>query len=82
METKVKIYTTPSCHYCQQAKEFLTAKGVVFETFDVSKDREALKEMKTITGGARSVPVIAVGEAVILGFDQEAIEKAIESLDR
>jgi len=82
MEKKVKIYTTPSCHYCQQAKEFLTAKGVVFETFDVSKDREALKEMKTITGGARSVPVIAVGEAVILGFDQEAIEKAIESLDR
>ena len=82
MEKKVKIYTTPSCHYCQQAKEFLTEKGVVFETFDVSKDREALKEMKTITGGARSVPVIAVGEAVILGFDQEAIEKAIESLDR
>lgn len=79
MEKTVKIYTTPSCHYCQQAKEFLTQKGIAFEAFDVSKDKEALKEMKTITGGARSVPVIAVGESVILGFDQEAIEKAIAS---
>lgn len=81
MEKKVRIYTTPSCHYCHQTKEYLEQRGIQFESFDVSTDREALKEMKTITGGARSVPVIAICDQVILGFDQEAIEKALKCLD-
>ncbi|NLI81337.1 MAG: NrdH-redoxin [Deltaproteobacteria bacterium] len=80
MEKKVKIYTTPGCHYCQQAKEYLTGRGVAFEALDVSQDREALKEMRSITGGGRSVPVIAICDQVILGFDQEAIEKALNCL--
>ena len=81
MEKKVKIYTTPSCHYCHEAKQFFAERGIDFESYDVTKDREALKEMKTITGGARSVPVIAVGGEVIIGFDQEAVEKALKSLE-
>ena len=77
MEKKVKIYTTPTCHYCTKAKEYFSEKGIAFETFDVTNDAEALKEMKKITGGARSVPVIAIGEKVIIGFDQPAVEKAL-----
>lgn len=79
MDRKVKIYTTPSCHYCQQVKDYLTERGIEFEAFDVTKNREALKEMKEITGGVRSVPVVAVGSEVIIGFDQAALEKALIS---
>ncbi len=79
MQKKVKIYTTPTCHYCNQAKEYFTEKGIAFEAFDVTSDTEALKEMKTITGGARSVPVIAVDDAVIVGFDRDAVEKALQA---
>ena len=79
MGKKVKIYTTPTCHYCNQAKEYFTEKGIEFETLDVSSNAEAMKEMKTLTGGARSVPVIAVNDSVIIGFDRAAVEKALQA---
>jgi glutaredoxin 3 len=79
MENKVKIYTTPTCHYCSQAKEFFAEKGIVFEAVDVLSDAEAMKEMKSISGGARSVPVIAINDSVIIGFDRDAVEKALKA---
>jgi glutaredoxin 3 len=77
MARKVKIFTSPTCGYCSQAKEYFTEKGVAFEAIDVTKDAEALKEMRRISGGARSVPVIAVDDEVIIGFDRGAVEKAL-----
>lgn len=81
MDKKVKIYTTPSCHYCHQAMEFLESKGISFETYDVSKDGEALQQMKRISGGARSVPVIAFCDEVMVGFDQSKLEKALSCIE-
>ncbi len=80
MGTNVKVFSTPSCNYCRQAKEFLEEKGIEFEYLDVSADKEALQEMKRLTGGGRSVPVIAVGDQVLVGFDRKDLEKALESL--
>lgn len=80
MGEKVKIYTTASCHYCHQLKEFLAGKGVEYDAFDVGQDKEAMQEMKRVTGGARSVPVIVIGEKVIVGFDQPAVEAALKQL--
>lgn len=80
MEKKVRIYTTSGCNYCRQAKEYFTERGIEFETFDVGEDKEALKEMKTVSGGARSVPVIVVCDRVIVGFEPAEIEKALECL--
>ena len=81
MDRKVKIYTTPGCHYCQKAKEFLAEKGVEYEAYDVSKDTDALKEMKRISGGARSVPVISVCDEVMVGFDRSALEQALQCFE-
>jgi glutaredoxin 3 len=82
MERKVKIFTSPTCGYCAQAKEYFTERGIAFEAIDVTKDAEALKEMKRISGGARSVPVIAVDDEVIIGFDRGAVEKALKGPDQ
>jgi len=79
MAKKVKIYTTPGCGYCAQAKEYFTERGVEFEAVDVTKDGEALKEMRNITGGGRSVPVIAIDDKVIIGFDRGAVEQAMRA---
>jgi len=78
MAKKVKIYTTAACHYCRQAKEYLTEKGVEFEAVDVSSDPQALQEMKKVSGGARSVPVISIGEKVIIGFEPELLDEALK----
>ncbi len=54
------------------AKEFLSQKGYKFIDFDVTKDRAALDEMVKISG-ARSVPVIAACNEVMVGFDRNRL---------
>jgi alkyl hydroperoxide reductase subunit F len=62
------------------AKEFLSQKGVEYTAYDVSKDRDALKEMMEISGGARSVPVISVCNEVMVGFDSGRLEQSLTCL--
>ncbi len=58
-------------------KEFLSQKGIQFTDHDVTKDRAALEEMRKITQGGLSVPVIHIGDDIIVGFDEERIKKAL-----
>lgn len=37
--------------------------------------------MREISNGARSVPVISVGDKVFIGFDQEALSKELDLLE-
>ena len=39
----VTIYTSPTCHFCHQAMDYLKEKNVEFEAKDISKDPEARK---------------------------------------
>jgi len=64
------------------AKEFLSQKGVEYENYDVSKDKAALEEMRKISGGALRVPVIAVCNDVMVGFDRERLELALRCLSQ
>jgi glutaredoxin len=56
------------------AKEFFKDNGIVYEEHDVAADAAARKEMfdKTHQMG---VPVITVGEQVIIGFDKKTLER-------
>lgn len=72
----VKIYTTPTCPYCVKAKEYFTKKGVEYAEYNVAQDREALQEMTKLSGG-RSVPVIAVDDEVMIGFDQDKLDRLL-----
>ena len=73
---KVIIYSTPTCPYCKMAKEFLKANKVEFEDIDVSSNREAAEHMIE-KSGQMGVPVIEIGEEIIVGFDKPAIKKAL-----
>ena len=74
---KVKIYTTPSCPYCQMAKEFLERRGVKFEEVDVQANRAAAIEMIQ-KSGQTGVPVIEIDDKIIIGFNQTKILEALE----
>jgi len=80
MNQEVKIYSTSACPYCKMAKEFLSKKGVPFTAYDVKSDKDALKEMKKISGGALRVPVILVCNEVMVGFDRSRLEQALSCL--
>ncbi len=69
---KVKIYSTPSCHFCHMAKEFFKEKGVEFEDFDVAQDLEKRKEMVE-KSGQMGVPVIIINDQLIVGFNRPRI---------
>lgn len=73
MEPSVKIYSTPTCPFCQRAKLFLKGRGVDFREIDVAADREKAAEMVKLSG-QRGVPVIVVGNEVVVGFDQAKLE--------
>jgi glutaredoxin 3 len=80
MEGRVKIYSTPGCGLCDQAKKFLSGKGVDVDLVDVTRDREALNEMKRLSGGVRTAPVIAVCDKVLVGFNRKELEEAVGCL--
>lgn len=72
----IKIYTTPTCGYCHQAKRFLDERGVRYTEYDVSRDRQAAEEMVAKTG-QMGVPVITVDGEVIVGFDRPRLEQLL-----
>ena len=74
---KVKIYSTPICPFCKQAKDFFKEKKIEFEDIDVSENQEAAKEMKE-KSGQMAVPVIEINEKILVGFDAEKIEQALK----
>ncbi len=77
--TEIKVYTTTRCPYCVKAKEFLKSKNIKFKEINVETDSKAAKEMVELSGQS-GVPVIEIGDVVIIGFDQEEIENALREL--
>lgn len=71
MTVSVKVYTTPICPYCSNAKQLLKLKGVEYEEIgmhDISGDeRRALMQK---TNNFRTVPQIFIGETFVGGFDE------------
>ena len=76
MDKTVTIYSTPTCHFCQIAKEFLKNKGVAYTEFDVAHDLEKRQEMIQ-KSGQMGVPVIFVGDEMIVGFDRERLASSL-----
>lgn len=75
MET-VTIYSTPTCHFCQAAKAFFTENNVEYQDFNVAEDPAKRQEMIEMTGQL-GVPVIRIGDDVIVGFDEAKVKELL-----
>lgn len=73
---KVTIYSTPTCVYCNMAKNYFKEKNVSFEEFNVAQDMERQKEMINLTG-QRGVPVIVIDGEAIVGFNKPRVEELL-----
>lgn len=76
MAKKIIVYSTPSCGYCDLAKDFFKANKMAFKEIDVSEDEKAAQDM-IHKSGQMGVPVIEIDGKVIVGFDKPAIKKAL-----
>jgi glutaredoxin len=61
--------------FCCQAKEYLSQKSVPFDDNDITKNAQALEELKKL--GYMTTPVVAIDSSVIVGFDAEKIDTAL-----
>lgn len=73
---KVTIYSTPTCHYCNMAKEYFNANHIQYETFDVASDADKRKEMME-KSGQLGVPVITIDGEVVVGFNKPKLAKLL-----
>ena len=73
----IAIYTTPSCPFCRQAKEFLTERKVPYVEYNVADD-EVRREEMIEKSGQYGVPVIEIGGEIIVGFDKIRLEEALD----
>lgn len=74
----VIVYTTPTCPYCYQAKEFLSRQGVRFVEKNVAADPHAAREMVRASG-QQGVPVITIDGQAVVGFDQPRLMQLLKA---
>jgi glutaredoxin-like YruB-family protein len=74
---QVLIYSTPSCPYCQMAKDFLKKNNIAFQETDVSKNEAAFQEMVQ-KSGQMGVPVIDVSGTIVIGFNRRALAQLLD----
>jgi len=61
--------------FCGKVKEFLSQKGVKYTERDVSRDPEAIDELRKM--GIMTTPVVIVDGEVVVGFDENKLNELI-----
>lgn len=78
---KVRLWGLSTCPWCRKTKQWLTANGVDFEFVDLDQlaDREYDVVMSEVyrLSGARSFPVVKIGDVVVVGYAPEKYARAL-----
>lgn len=70
---RITLYSSSNCPHCKRLKQWLQHNGQRFQEFDVQRNARAAKAFARL--GARSVPVLMVGEQRIDGFDPRRLQQ-------
>lgn len=66
-EHKVVVYSKAKCFYCENAKELLTKKNIIYKEVDLTWDLELHKKLINETGQT-TVPYIFIHDKFIGGY--------------
>jgi len=72
----IKVYSTPTCPYCDLLKDYLKDNNIEFEVIDLSQDEKAVQYIMEKTG-KMAVPVTEIDEELIVGFDRAKISQVL-----
>ncbi|MFC1648024.1 glutaredoxin family protein [Nanoarchaeota archaeon] len=75
---EAKIFMSPMCPWCHKAKDLLESHGVTVHLVNISTDSQGAADMMQASG-QKSVPVTVIGNRVIVGYDKDSIEMAINT---
>lgn len=73
---EITVYSTPTCPYCQQVKDYLRQKGVEFKDYNVATDLEA-RNLMVQKSGQLGVPVIDVNGNIVVGFNRNRLDELL-----
>jgi glutaredoxin 3 len=76
--SEVVVYTTPTCGYCHQVKQYLSQQGIAYREVNVAADPQAAAEMVRLSG-QRGVPVIVIDSQVVVGFNRPRIDQLLSA---
>jgi len=77
MDKNVVVYSTPTCPWCHRVKQFFQEHNIFFQDFDVSQNQQKAEEMVQ-KSGQMGVPVVDIDGEIIIGFDKDRIEEALD----
>ncbi len=77
----VVMFTTSWCSYCAEARKQLETDGISFKDYDVERDADALRYHGRVLR-AEGVPVIILGDRVLLGYDETQLRLAGRALTK
>lgn len=72
----VTLYWAPNCKPCTQARRYLVARKVPFQSVNVAQNAATLKMMMKTTG-SNTVPTIMVGKHVLDGYWRPILAKQL-----
>lgn len=73
---RVLVYSTPTCSYCNMAKQYFDRHKVSYRDVDVSQDQAAARQLVRRTG-QMGVPVIDINGSLVVGFDRHKIDRLL-----
>jgi glutaredoxin len=74
----VEIYETSWCVYCNKAKNFFRSRGIDFVTYDIERDEQAARRMRSLTN-LKGVPFVVINGQGITGYSVAAYEQALQN---
>lgn len=75
MSNQVIVFTAQTWPHCYTVKDYLLSKGVQYTEKDVGTDQAARQEL--MQKDIMAVPVIKIGEELIVGFDKGRIDELL-----
>ena len=76
---KIKVFTTPTCRFCNMVKDFFKKHNIKYTEHDVSKNKNAAMEMIE-KSGQQGVPVILIDsnwDDFVLGFNEPKLRRLL-----
>ena len=77
----IVMFSTTWCGVCKRAKSYFEREGISFVEHDVDQNQAARAEYLALNP-KRTVPTIKIGNEVVIGFSEQAVQGAIDAAAR
>jgi glutaredoxin 3 len=73
---QITIYSTPTCHYCDLAKQYFKENNINYTEYNVKEDITRRNEAIELSG-KMGVPVININGKIMAGWSEESFKRII-----